>query len=289
MPGYKKQHYLPTAYLKNFSSDETKRSRSGNVWRLEGKSMRSVPIVSQCSSDYHYSKNRAEEIEKGFQKSEQAYTKCVDLILKDRPATRIDYGNLLIAMFDFYLRNRGHENWTGEEEYDAYRARQWGFINELLTQQKGGNVDEDGLIKFIETNWRLRILSPPEGCSFFTSDHPSVWLSLNSVTPALHMVFLPVSPTTMAVSFDSRVFEAVGDRISVEDLVTFNVGQIHSYHQCIFSATAFTEAQIADINHFRTQIRYAPSDLTQKGGRFNLWHLEKQYLFSFLRFKSELQ
>src|SRR5277367_5694359 len=120
MPAYKKQHYLPSAYLKYFSVDQRICNRKSSVWRFDGKIQRCVPIESQCFSDYLYSKKEAAEIESKFQSRENNYCQIVDKIRANKEPTGHNFGDLFLSMFDFYLRNAIHKNRTGKEGIDAY-------------------------------------------------------------------------------------------------------------------------------------------------------------------------
>jgi hypothetical protein len=78
MPAFKKQHYLPAAYLKYFSDDQAVCNRKSWIWRHDGKEPRRVPVESQCFGNYFYSKENAAESEHGFMQREVRYCKFVD-------------------------------------------------------------------------------------------------------------------------------------------------------------------------------------------------------------------
>ena len=73
MPGYKKQHWLPAAYLRNFSVDGAKSTRKSMIWRIDERIRKKVPVESQGFDDYHYSQEAPEEVEREFRVGEDFY------------------------------------------------------------------------------------------------------------------------------------------------------------------------------------------------------------------------
>jgi len=178
MPPYKRQHYLPAGYLKFFAADPNRSSRSSaQVWRIDKNGQRLVPIQTQCAKDYHYSKNEAEAAEREFHVMEDRYCRCVEAFTMGHEPDDLDTGGLLMSMFTLYLRNAVHVNNKGKEGIEAYRSRFWTFLqNVLLCNHTVANADT--LQAELSLNWGLRVLLPPSGRLFLTSDNPSVWTSV---------------------------------------------------------------------------------------------------------------
>lgn len=135
MPAYKRQHYLPVAYLKYFSIDQSACDRDSWVWRFDGRQQKRVPVESQCSSDYHYSKQDPQTAESIFSKLESRYCAALDKIRAGREPSELECGNLLICMFDFFIRNAVHQNHTGKEGIEAYQIRSRIFWNEIFLRK----------------------------------------------------------------------------------------------------------------------------------------------------------
>src|ERR1700692_3981915 len=142
MATHKRQHFLPTAYLKYFSSDQNACARDSWIWRLDGEAQRHVPIISQCFEKYHYSKKDPVQTEKMFQEGEAAYCECLDLIRAGKTLSGTKCGTLLVLMFDLFIRNAIHKNRTEEEGIGAYRIRSRSFLQEILLGQKGKEVTQ---------------------------------------------------------------------------------------------------------------------------------------------------
>jgi hypothetical protein len=117
VPDYKRQHYLPAAYLKYFSVDQTQCNRDALVWRFDGEGQRLVPVKSQCHDDYFYSKEKAEEIEQTFGILESEYCECVDKIRAGEQLSEKQCGRLMLFMIDLFLRNDIHETRPQDTAY----------------------------------------------------------------------------------------------------------------------------------------------------------------------------
>jgi hypothetical protein len=281
MPEYKRQHYLPTAYLKYFSVDQKKCNRDSHVWRFDGKIQRLVPIVSQCSGDYFYSKERPFQTEAMFQLGENAYCHCVDKIRSRGPLTGKIYGNLVLMMFDFHLRNAVHKNLTGKEGIDAYRLRNKIFMEKILLG-RSDNITPAAVAACVEQNWSVRIISAMPNSMFITSDHPSVWTIVNPSRLGLQIVTLPLTPKHTAVAFDKRVLRIIDDQANLEDERTLNIGQIQNGEHCVYASNPFPDEQLAIIKNHFDRAPASPSEVYETQWNLPLQHLPKEHHFSFM-------
>ena len=100
MPAYKSQHFLPVAYLREFTSDKTRTDRKAPLWRFDGNRSHSVPVESQCVKDYHYSRRRAAFAESIFCGMECFYSKCIQTVKKGTQPKRKEFLGLILMMFD---------------------------------------------------------------------------------------------------------------------------------------------------------------------------------------------
>jgi len=292
MPQYKRQHYLPSAYLKYFSVDQTNCTRESFIWRFDGQNQRLVPVVSQCSEDYLYSKGKAAQTEKMFQRGEDAYCQCVDKLKSGKPLTGKNYGDLIVMMFDFHLRNAAHKNLTGEEGVDAYNLRSRIFIGKILLGREDGQITIADIVNHIELNWSIQIISAMPNSMFITSDHPSIWTLLNTPPvnprPDLHLVSLPLTPKYTAVAFNRRVLQVVSSQVTSDDEKTLNIGQIENAERCIYTSNPLVDEQMAIIkNHFDRKTS-SPSEVRETAWKFPLQHLPAKYHFSFIRLNPPL-
>ena len=292
MPQYKKQHYLPSAYLKYFSTDQANCSRDSFIWRFDGQKLRPVPIVSQCSGDYFYSKTKPAEAERMFQGVENSYCRCVDKIKSGNTLTGREYGQLLMAMFDLHLRNAVHKNLTGKEGIDAYNLRSRIFMSDILLGRKNIAVTMTEIVNHVGHYWGIQIISITPSHEFATSDHPSAWISLEAAVrqsrPALHMVTLPLTPKFTAVGYDKRVLEVINDQITSNDEQTLNAGQIENAERCIYTSGRMSEDQMAIIQHHFNQKSGTLCEVHETKWKLKLQGLPYQHQFSFIRLRPPL-
>jgi hypothetical protein len=164
--------FLPSAYLKYFSVDQQNCDRKSFVRRLDDKTLRCVPVVSQCSASYFYSKEKAAEAKKMFQVNEEAYCKFVDKIRTGQELEGRNLGDLLLAMFDFYLRNIVRDNKTGKERIEAYSRCVDIFITQILLGRNDSKITRADIANHLSNYWRVEIISASSNHQFLASDHP---------------------------------------------------------------------------------------------------------------------
>lgn len=292
MPEYKKQHYLPSAYLKYFSIDQRVCNRHSKVWRLDRKAFRCVPVETQCSADYHYSKERAAETEKQFQINENAYCDCVDKIRSNSEPSGRNHGDLLLAMFDLHLRNAVHKNRTGLEGVDAYSRRVDIFLGQILLRNPEGEMTKESIINELVRNWRIEIVSAPTGYQFLTSDHPAVWTTVrahvNEIGTHLHLVTLPITPEFMAIGFDRRLVRAFSGQASPNDVFMLNHGQAQHAGECVYMALQLPDKQLAALQKQMGLRSPLPCEIDSKSWKLALQYLPPSNHFSFLRMQPPL-
>ena len=291
MPAYKTQHFLPSAYLKYFSVDQQNCDRKSFVWRFDGKILRFVPVASQCSADYFYSKEKAAEAEKIFQVSENTYCECVDKIQSNQGLNGRNFGDLLLSMFDFHLRNAVHRNLTGMEGIEAYSRCVGIFVSQILLGRTdtGGEITESDVISHLVNFWGVKIISTSSNQQFLASDHPSVWITLGQVSgnqkTKLHLVVVPLTPKHIAIGFDKRVVELVSDYASAKDIGGLNTAQIQNAASCIYMSRRLPDEQMEIAKDHLNHKVASPCEVGKENWKFLWKHLPAQNYFSFMRLR----
>jgi uncharacterized protein DUF4238 len=291
VPAYKKQHYLPAAYLKYFSIDPQNCNRGSSVLRFDGKTLKQVRVVSQCSSDYFYSKEKAAETEKMFQVNENAYCDCVDRIRTGKDLEGRNLGDLLLSAFDFHLRNGIHKNRIGKEGIEAYGRRVDIFIGQVLMDKTEQEISKAEIIKHIIRYWRLELVSCPNGLQFLTSDHPSVWITLDAtkgVRRELHLVTLPLTPQYTAIGFDRRALEIIGHQANADDTKSLNIGQIQNAERAVYLAKHLPPEQMPLLKKCFESKTASPCEIDSGGWKLLFQYLPPKYHFSFMRLRPPL-
>lgn len=280
MPPFKNQHYLPVAYLSNFAAVPATRGRNSFIWRIDRSTQRLVPVSTQCAEDYFYSKLAPFEAEKMFHDIETIYCQCIEKIKTGRQLSGKDAGRLLLAMFDFHLRNAVHQNSTVHEGIEAYKIRVNIFLQKILLESDTP-VSESDAIEHISRHWELRILKAPGQSVFLTSDNPSVWTCLKK--SGLHVVSLPLTPTHIAIGFDRRILQIVSNNISSNDECTLNAGQVANSIQCVYASGHLSDEHVNAIKHHFNQKPNTTCEVTSDGWKMRLQGITPEHYFSFIR------
>jgi hypothetical protein len=281
MPAFRKQHYLPAAYLKYFSVDQNHCARDSKVWRFDGSEQRLTRVENECFENFGYSRQRPAEAESLFHASESAYCKCLDMIRSGPEPSGAPLGDLLLFMFDVFIRNRVHENMTGEEGIEAYKRRTEIFLGNIFGADNGMSIQEIG--RLISNNWRVKVLDSHPNSIFLTSDHPSIWMSLNRVKPVLHLVILPLTPHHMAVAFDRNVLQIVSFQATDRDCLLTNIFQTRQAVQSIYAPRALTGTELEVIRKEWKRRFDTQSAVTENAWSFSLPSLPPECYFSFMR------
>ena len=288
MPAYKKQHYLPATYLKYFSDVQSECSRKKSwVWRFDGAEMRRVPVESQCAKDYFYSKQKAAEIEKHFQKLENMYGDFVDKVRSGQEPPRINFGDLFLFMADLNLRNAIHKNHTGEEGIEAYEKRLNLFFQLILMRNTGKEFSVENVKIHIASNWRLEIVSAPADCQFATSDNPSIFGTCRKPINGrsqLQLILTPLDPGHLAIAFDRRIMWVQKMPACILDVQRLNNAQISNAENCVYKSTQYTASDLLNLTGAFSAKGKVVSEVTSERWRSFMLYIPTNY-FSFMTMK----
>lgn len=270
MPDYKNQHYVPRVHFKPFSFDGEGRAiniyllnKDLNVWR--------APITGQCAEPYFYGEDG--QIEKLLGRLEGAYGSLVSRITQSnlildqqarwlmryfvllqsmRTAEQVSRGMVIASqMSDFFrMSEEAHGNeWDASHNPTPKRA-----LKELMLafndHLQAGTIDD----------LKITIVRNRSNRDFVTSDDPAVmtnrWLiqrkkirsfGLNS---AGLLLFLPLSPRTLVMAYDSDVYSMPSVRDDVwitreSDVLAFNEHQFMRAANAIYFARQNEATELA--------------------------------------------
>jgi hypothetical protein len=289
MPAYKKQHFLPTSYLKFFSEDQAVCNPQSCVWRYDGDEVRLVPVRSQCFGDYFYSKENAQEVEQMFQRRETIYSQFVEKIRASQESERKSYGDLFLCMADIFLRNGIHKNLTTREGLEAYDLRLNLFFSVMLLEKQTESFTKESIKAHLESHWRMEIISAPADFKFATSDNPSLFTTCRMPSPnrraPLQLILLPLDPAHIAIAFDKRFMYVQNKPATALDVRTLNYNQIMSAECCVYKSSQFTGEELVILREVFSQKSNAVSEVTPEGWRSYLHYLPLEHHFSFMQMK----
>ena len=278
---YKRQHYLPAVYLKQFSIDGDGATPNSMIWRLDEQCHKRVPVKSQCAENYFYSASNAQTTEKMFQKLEWVYARIARKIwIHEEPAEN-DYFGLILMMLDLHCRNRCYANETGEANIHAYHVRIHCLRNELLVGKGSQNVSDTELLSHLRATWQVRLLEPASGNELATCDNPSTWFTLDE-TSGLHLIVMPVTPRCCAAAFDTRYCHVTGGRLVSEDEALLNRCQVLVCGECLFTSRELSIEEQASVRRTWKEREKPSGEVDRKQWTVNLQRLHDSNSFRFV-------
>lgn len=219
MSNYKRQHYLPSGYMKFFSNTGKPNGRKTHIYYSDATSSKCDRTVESLScDDYHYSIGSARDVEKSFQQMENLYPPIVEKILQRKTLTTKDYYGIILTMVEYHARNPSYKNITNKENYAAYLAVSSGIMGEIFGELAANTVDMKKKFDFLKTNWEMKPIYLKDD-KFISSDHPSL---LFSIDDELAYIFLPISPCCGIVAVDKRKVQIIGDEANHDDNAMLN-------------------------------------------------------------------
>ena len=243
MPSYKKQHYLPAAYLRNFSVDGPLSTRKSRIWRIDAKARRQVTVESQGFRPYHYSDQAPEQVEKEFKTGEDFYAECYpDFWKRNAPSTSRRSFGLLVMMLDLHIRNLAYAKATRNNHAD-YLAMSATVKYRILWGRKEAPADDAAIVEEAQRIWRVGFVRCAAGHNFLTSDNPSLLARVGSDPAFVNLVLMPVTPLTYAVGYDARKLELNPGTISDIDEVVLTQLQARNCLECVFAPEDISNEQ----------------------------------------------
>lgn len=259
---YRKQHYLPAVYLKQFSFDGPKATRKSLIHRTTKDCISHVTVESQCVRNFTYSKSEPERVEKFFQDTENHYRRITKLVwAKQRPA-ELDYFALILVMFDFHIRNIAYENLTGEENYYAYLRRLSYVRSGILGSKSDFPASEEESKTHLRNYWRIKLLQTPAGGELVTSDNPCIWCNWEDGNQ-LHCMIMPILPNVCAIAFDNR-YSRINYNLTEADTAQLNAWQVLHCRENLYSLSRPSSVQETAIKAYlakrKTKHGYTDAD-----------------------------
>ena len=234
---YKRQHFVPVVYLRNWSTDPKRRNRRSKIWRYQIDRHTSVEVRAEIEGceEYFYSRFAAEYAERSFHEMENDYGLISDSIISgataDSPREQLQW--LLIAT-DLFVRNAVHSNETAAENYDAYRQRSIMFMKQLSGLEETTDMQEicDKLVEEWKIHF-LRLNATPE-THLITSDVPCFPLQL--MGPKQHCFYMPVAPSVAIIASKNDV-QVDDSRLTEKDVTFLNQAVVVNAQNALYSDT----------------------------------------------------
>ncbi|MDO8813250.1 MAG: DUF4238 domain-containing protein [Gallionella sp.] len=220
MTEYKKQHWLPAAYLQFFSCSGKPEGRKSKVFWADAERCQLSSVGSLCVKKFHYSKIDPKGAETSFHQMEGDYSNIVKKILAAQTPTKAEYFGIIMIALDLHIRNPSYENRTGNENYAAYQELSRSFVEMIFSDAPGNGKDLNEVAQHLEKYWGIQPIRSKE--KFITSDHPSLVFSTGE---DIAFIFLPIHPLCGVLLFDNRRVRPLGASATNEDVAILNAFQ----------------------------------------------------------------
>lgn len=242
MPAYKKQHFLPLAYLGHFARPPEAELRKRRIWRVSEDHAGEVPVGTQCQEDYFYSKERAPVSEGYFGKVEAIYGALMARLGRGETLPQAALFNFFLSSVDFYARGCKFRVKDEQEEFEYYLKRIDIFKRQLLGggEDASETVTRDRVIK----EWEFAVIPfPAEGV--LTSDSPAVWFSHSKSGDLLRGVLMPVTPKACFVGVHRDTYRIVAKSGSGDDAQIVSTNEIANCVNAVYFSDSLSADEIA--------------------------------------------
>ena len=272
MPEYKKQHYIPKFYLRNFSNQN---ELINTYIPNKGKFIRNIPLKDQCQENYFYGAEI--KLEKKISLLEDNNSKMLNEIIENSYSVFHDSEKKIAAYLSFvvfqYLRTKAKK-----QEADGMLDALVKSAMKLNNQIKGENLDTNAF-KVTNKNSTLLALQQLETCvlvahdlkfkllinvtdeNYITSDSPVVMINplftkfgLNDISFSWSakglILVLPITPKILFLFYDKNIYKFINEKELVyeirkcSDIQKINKLQILNYLSNIYYAEVADEKSI---------------------------------------------
>lgn len=278
MAPYKKQHFLPLAYLGHFGRPHDTPLRQRKIWRVSETHAGEVPVGTQCQEDYFYSKDRARLCESYFGGIESVYARQMAAIGRGETLTHEAMFNFFLCAVDFYARGCKFRVSEEKEEFAFYLKRMEIFKKRLISDDLLDARDE-ARRAYLLKEWDFAIIPFPD-TAVLTSDSPSIWFSSSSSGDQLRGVLMPLTPRGCFVGAHRSSYRIIRKAATNDDALVVTRNEIENCVDAVYFSDALDETEITTI---RTQLakRAIPVPISH-GWQFELIDYDKNPNLSFV-------
>lgn len=282
MAEYKKQHYVPRFYLKNFS---TGNKTLINLYNLKRNlDIKSAKLYNQCQENYFYGDNL--NIEKSLGGIEKHAASVIrEIIEYSTPPERLSENHHILSAF--WVIQNGRTKFASESSNDMMDK----LIKALM--RKEGNVEDDEYNKFkiemtnpialplsvsaqaipIVFDLSFKLLINKTNIPFITSDNPVVlynqymepsnYGSHTGLSSQGLQVFIPLSPKHLILLYDHNVYQVGSNKhqccevLSIKEIDKINELQWHNALENIyysdFTSSQYIQTQATNFHTYKTR------------------------------------
>lgn len=230
----KKQHWLPASYLQFFTAEQ---KRDGYLYRVDKMGYIKVKAETQGASNYHYRREQTQQSETLFQIFESNYPKLIRKAIAGQMLSIREQCSTILDIIALCCRNPFLENQTDQDNWSTFVSTSNSFFEnhlgappydgakhsrtELIARQIVRAQDMRPLpldripsakevmpkahtLRFVASVFRVVFVRDLND-SLYSCDYPTLFFTLDHKTTPL--MLLPVTPSLLAVAYDTRLFE----------------------------------------------------------------------------------
>ena len=244
MADYKKQHWLPKTYLRQFKSNSIEIDK---IYLLSNtKIQKEIPLDNQCQKPYTYSSEKPEEAESKFKFIEENWTETVNNVKDNKQLSNKSLSILREGIIDFHARNIFYENHNNDKErIEAYQALYSTLFISMCSSSKNSIINEKSTTEQLDMNllknWIVKI--KPIKHDMFTSDNPSLAYNKSGRTV---LFILPLTPKYLAILYDKTKIIVKPKAVSKKDIILISQHLWKSKNSCLYSNAKYKVGFIED-------------------------------------------
>lgn len=270
MANYKKQHYVPRFYLRNFCN---KGRMDIDLYNFNAsKCIRNIPVADQAYEAYFYGDDLVWE--KRLGEIESRASILISHIIDSRSLDSINsdgFFHLLVYTLSQCNRTREVANEMENTMNDVFKlvGKYDDAVKHLVdthsVKLQGASLNHLAMIPYAADMCRdlgVKLVLSEGQMPFITSDNPVILINpfdvMNKRPPGLGfgcrgiVIFLPLSPDLGLIFYDSKIYKLGSKKsdnvvVAVQDVKGMNVLQTLNATKCIFFNESFDDHSIIDI------------------------------------------
>ena len=264
----KKQHYVPCAYLAQFSANPRPRLRKSKVYRTDNNiENRLVPVETQCFKEFYYEEDDTQKVEDELKTLEDELQKIIGQCNEGMPKQR---ELKLLMLHHAYMFSRGEavENVSSTTKYTSYNNASNLLLAHYFYDQPITDLRNKDFANYLFNNYGSLVLTS-KGESLITSDNPViVFQTLDGVQAALS--FMPLTSHRISILFHKSYVRAKPTKLDTLDVANLNALQAMNSYEAIFSFDELPEKDLVSARKCFGKRRYPKVQINDKGGKFDL-------------------
>ena len=230
------QHWLPASYLQFFTAEQ---KREGYLYRVDKAGHNWAKAETQGVGPYHYRREQTQQSEALFRVSESNYPKLIRKAIAGKILSLQEQCSIILDIVMLSCRNPFLENQTDQNNWNTFVSTSSSFFEnhlgappydeakhlstelevtakQIIQAQDIRPLPLDRMpsvkeivpqahaLRFVASVFQVIFIKELSD-SLYSCDYPTIFFTLDQKTTPL--MLLPVTPSLLAVAYDTRFFE----------------------------------------------------------------------------------